>query len=167
MGLGPDCQEGLWQLAQPMATNMAVASRLYRSNRARGAGARNVTKSASVWMELLSASLGFVRAGFAASRAQRLGAILVGKQWGRHAELIRIGITREGEERRMLGALKAFVLGAEQTAAAYARNYGGTVKEIRKAQRVNAAFQQVLDHPQAAEALQHPALQPLLDEAAD
>ena len=48
-----------------------------------------------------------------------------------------------------LAALKAFVLGAEQTAAAYARNYGGTVKEIRKAQRVNAAFQQVLDHPQA------------------
>ena len=43
----------------------------------------------------------------------------------------------------------------------------GTVKEIRKAQRVNAAFQQVLDHPQAAEILQHPALQPLLDEAAD
>ena len=66
-----------------------------------------------------------------------------------------------------LAALKAFILDAEQTAAAYARNYGGTVKEIRKAQRVNAAFQQVLDHPQAAEALAHPALQPLLDEAAD
>ena len=64
-------------------------------------------------------------------------------------------------------ALRAFILEAEQTAAAYARNYGGTVKEIRKAQRVNAAFQQVLDHPQAAEALQHPALQPLLDEASD
>ena len=64
-------------------------------------------------------------------------------------------------------ALKAFILGAQQTAAAYARNYGGTVQEIRKAQRVNAAFQQVLDHPDAAEALQHPALQPLLDEAAD
>ena len=32
----------------------------------------------------------------------------------------------------------------------------GTVKEIRKAQRVNAAFQQVLDHPQAAEALAAP-----------
>ena len=46
-----------------------------------------------------------------------------------------------------LAAVKAFVLGAQQTAAAYARNYGGTVKEIRKAQRVNAAFQQVLDHP--------------------
>src|SRR5215207_9691996 len=66
-----------------------------------------------------------------------------------------------------LAALKAFILGAQQTAAAYARNYGGTVKEIRKAQRVNAAFQQVLDHAGAGEALQHPALKPLLDEAAD
>jgi len=66
-----------------------------------------------------------------------------------------------------LAAVKAFVDGAQQTAAAYARNYGGTVKEIRKAQRVNAAFQQVLDDPRAAEALGHPALKPLLDEAAD
>ena len=66
-----------------------------------------------------------------------------------------------------LAAVKAFVFGAQQTAAAYARNYGGTVKEIRKAERVNAAFQRVLDHPDAAEALQHPALAPLLDEAAD
>jgi bacillopeptidase F (M6 metalloprotease family) len=66
-----------------------------------------------------------------------------------------------------LAAVKAFILGAQQTAAAYARNYPGTVKEIRKAERVNTAFQQVLDHPEAAEALQHPALQPLLDEAGD
>jgi hypothetical protein len=66
-----------------------------------------------------------------------------------------------------MAALQGFVLGAQQTAAAYARNYGGTVKEIRKAQRVNAAFQQVLDDPAAGEALQHPALKPLLDEAAD
>ena len=66
-----------------------------------------------------------------------------------------------------VAAVRAFVLGAEEPAAAYARNYGGTVKEIRKAQRVNAAFQQVLDHPQAAEILEHPALQPLLNEAAD
>jgi hypothetical protein len=64
-----------------------------------------------------------------------------------------------------LAALRAFILEAEETAEAYARNYGGTVKEIRKAQRVSAAFQQVLDHPQAA--LQHPALQPLLEEASD
>jgi hypothetical protein len=66
-----------------------------------------------------------------------------------------------------VAAVRAFVLGAEQSAVAYARNYGGTVKEIRKAQRVNTAFQKVLDHPQAAELLQHPAMQPLLDEAAD
>src|SRR5215207_1421337 len=66
-----------------------------------------------------------------------------------------------------LAAVRAFVLGAQQTAAAYQRNYGGTVKEIRRAQRVNQAFQQVLDHPDAAEALQQPALKPLLDEAAD
>jgi hypothetical protein len=66
-----------------------------------------------------------------------------------------------------LAALKAFILDAQETSAAYARNYAGTVKEVRKAQRVNAAFQQVLDHPGAGEALQHPALKPLLDEAAD
>ena len=64
-------------------------------------------------------------------------------------------------------ALKAFILGAEETAAAYQRNYGGTVKEVRKALRVNEAFQRVLDDPAAGEALQHPALKPLLDEAAD
>ena len=66
-----------------------------------------------------------------------------------------------------LQAVKAFVLGAEQTAAAYQRNYGGTVKEIRKSLRVNDAFQRVLDDPDAGDALQHPALKPLLDEAAD
>src|SRR5215204_3657836 len=66
-----------------------------------------------------------------------------------------------------VAAVKAFVLGAQQTAAAYARNYGGTVKEIRKAERVNAAFQQVLDHPAAADLLEHPAMKPLLDEAGD
>jgi hypothetical protein len=74
----------------------------------------------------------------------------------------------EGYEGLPDGAtLRSFVLGAQRTAAAYARNYGGTVKEIRKSQRVNAAFQQVLDHPDAEVALQHPALRPLLDEAAD
>ena len=64
-------------------------------------------------------------------------------------------------------AVKEFILSAQVTAGGYARNYPGTVKEIRKALRVNEAFQQVLDDPKAAEALQHPALKPLLDEAAD
>jgi hypothetical protein len=66
-----------------------------------------------------------------------------------------------------LAALHTFVLGAQRTAAGYARNYPGTVKEIRKALRVNEAFQTVLDDPDAAEALQHPALKPLLDQAGD
>lgn len=66
-----------------------------------------------------------------------------------------------------LAALQAFILGAQRTAAAYARNYPGTVSEIRKALAVNEAFQRVLDDPAAAEALQHPALKPVLDEAAD
>ena len=66
-----------------------------------------------------------------------------------------------------LAAVKRFISGAQQTAAGYARNYGGTVKEIRRARRVDAAFQRVLDDPAAEEALQHPALAPLLAEAAD
>ena len=66
-----------------------------------------------------------------------------------------------------LAAVKRFIVSAQVTAGGYSRNYGGTVKEIRKAQRVNAAFQRVLDDPAAEDALQHPALAPLLEEAAD
>jgi len=66
-----------------------------------------------------------------------------------------------------LAAVKGFILSAQQSAAGYARNYGGTVKQLRKGLRVDAAFQRVLDDPAAEEALQHPALAPLLDEAAD
>jgi hypothetical protein len=42
-----------------------------------------------------------------------------------------------------------------------------TMPEIRKAQRVDQAFQQVLEDPAAATALQQPALAPLLEQAAD
>jgi hypothetical protein len=42
-----------------------------------------------------------------------------------------------------------------------------TVKDIWRAQAVAAEFDQVLDNPDAAEALQQPALKPLLDLAAD
>jgi hypothetical protein len=41
----------------------------------------------------------------------------------------------------------------------------GSAKELRKAIAVQQAFQQVLDDPAAAEALQHPALKPLLEQA--
>jgi hypothetical protein len=66
-----------------------------------------------------------------------------------------------------LDAVKRFILSAQQSASGYSRNYGGTVKEIRRARRVDDAFQRVLDDPAAEEALQHPALAPLLDQAAD
>jgi len=66
-----------------------------------------------------------------------------------------------------VAAVRDFVLRAQVTATGYGRNYGGTVKEIRKALRVNNAFQRVLDDPAALTALQQPAMQPLLDEAAD
>jgi hypothetical protein len=66
-----------------------------------------------------------------------------------------------------LAAVKDFILGAQVTAAAYARNYPGTVKELRKANGLRAAFDQVLDNPDAEEALSHPGLKPLLDQAAD
>ena len=46
--------------------------------------------------------------------------------------------------------LYAFILEAEQSAAAYARDYGGAVREFTKAQWVKA-FPRVLDHPAAAE----------------
>jgi hypothetical protein len=42
-----------------------------------------------------------------------------------------------------------------------------TLKQIRKALRVNEAFQEVLDNPAAAKELMQPALKPLLDQAAD
>jgi len=42
-----------------------------------------------------------------------------------------------------------------------------TMPQIKKAQRLQQAFQQVLDDPAAQEALQHPALKPLLEQAAD
>jgi hypothetical protein len=41
-----------------------------------------------------------------------------------------------------------------------------TVKQIWKALELQHAFQQVLDHPEAEQALKHPALKPLLDQAA-
>jgi hypothetical protein len=44
---------------------------------------------------------------------------------------------------------------------------GVTAKEVRKAVKLQKAFQTALDQPGAAEALKHPALKALLAEAAD
>jgi len=64
--------------------------------------------------------------------------------------------------------VKALLEATRETACRYIRAYPhGTVGEIRKGLRVQKAFQQALDHPDAAAALAHPALKPLLEEAAD
>ena len=55
---------------------------------------------------------------------------------------------------------KAHAVKASTFALAYP---GATVKEVWRALAVAAAFDQVLDSPDAAEALQQPALKPLLD----
>jgi hypothetical protein len=78
------------------------------------------------------------------------------------------GTAQEKEERMGLSWLKKFLSDRQIPASGYfnAISYL-THSEIRKAHRVNEAFQQVLDDPDAAEALQHPALKPLLEQAAD
>jgi len=63
---------------------------------------------------------------------------------------------------------KEFLTAHQVTATSYgAKNADLTVKQIDKARRVMTAFEQVLDNPDAAKALEHPALKPLLELAAD
>ena len=74
----------------------------------------------------------------------------------------------EAQVKQTVGGLKAIVQSVQSPATGYFNNLGDwTMPEIIKAQRLQEAFQQVLDDPGAAEALQHPALKPLLDQAAD
>jgi hypothetical protein len=74
----------------------------------------------------------------------------------------------EAQMKRSVGGLKAIVQSVQSPATGYFNNLGDwTMPQIVKAQRLQEAFQRVLDDPAAAEALQHPALKPLLDQAAD
>ena len=74
----------------------------------------------------------------------------------------------EAQVKRTTGGLKAIVQSVQSPATGYFNNLGAwTMPQITKAQRLQEAFQQVLDNPAAAEALQHPALKPLLEQAAD
>lgn len=74
----------------------------------------------------------------------------------------------EAQVKQSVGGLKAIVQSVQSPATGYFNNLGDwTMPQIVKAQRLQEAFQQVLDNPGAAEALQHPALKPLLDQAAD
>jgi hypothetical protein len=66
------------------------------------------------------------------------------------------------------GDLKRILQSVQAPAAGYWNMLADrTTPQIRKAQRVEQAFEQVLDNPEAADALQHPALAPLLEQAAD
>ncbi len=64
--------------------------------------------------------------------------------------------------------IKAFLQSRQVQAAWFHDVFSGkTMPEFIKAVQVERAFQQVLDNPEAAQALQHPALKPLLEQAAD
>ena len=64
--------------------------------------------------------------------------------------------------------LKEFLQSVQTPACGYFNAMSDvTHVEIRKAMQVQQAFQQVLDSPGAAEALQNPAMKPLADLAAD
>ncbi|MEF9904531.1 hypothetical protein [Streptomyces sp. P9-A2] len=74
----------------------------------------------------------------------------------------------EAQMKRTVGGLKAIVQSVQSPATGYFNQLSAwTMPQIVKAQRLQEAFQQVLDDPRAAEALQHPALEPLLEMAAD
>jgi len=74
----------------------------------------------------------------------------------------------EAQMKRSVPGLKAIVQSVRSPATGYFNNLREfTMPEIVKGQRVNAAFQRVLDDPAAEEALAHPALEPLLEQAAD
>lgn len=64
--------------------------------------------------------------------------------------------------------LKAVIQSIQTPATAYFNALSDlTMPQIKKAQRLEQAFQEVLDDPAAQEALKHPALKPLLEQAAD
>jgi hypothetical protein len=54
------------------------------------------------------------------------------------------------------------------TATTYVRSFPDvTVRQEYKMVQLQKAFEQVLNDPDAAQALEHPALKPLLEQAAD
>ena len=63
--------------------------------------------------------------------------------------------------------VKVFFNMARKTAHIYIRTFGETATEEYRMRDVKKAFDEVLDNPDAATALQNPALKPLLDLAAE
>jgi hypothetical protein len=70
--------------------------------------------------------------------------------------------------KRTSAVVKEVIQSVQTPAVAYFNALSSlTIPQIKKAQHVDEAFQRVLDNPAAQEALQHPALKPLLEQAAD
>lgn len=70
-------------------------------------------------------------------------------------------------DRSSIDAIKRYVQSAQVSATGYYQAVPDlTLSQIKKAQELMAAFEKVLDDPDAEEALQHPALKPLLEQAA-
>lgn len=64
--------------------------------------------------------------------------------------------------------LKDFLQSCQTRAIGFYRTISDkTIGQLIKAERVQAALEQVLEQPEASTLLQHPALKPLLEEAAD
>lgn len=75
---------------------------------------------------------------------------------------------REQFVRKNSGWLKQVIMSVQTPAASYFDALADrSVPQFRRGLQVEAAFQQVLDSPNAAEALRDPALKPLLELAAD
>ena len=78
------------------------------------------------------------------------------------------GYPDEGKASLTVDEIKEFLTANQVTAADFYLDYPGvTTREIKEALRVQTAFQEALDNPEAGEALQHPALKPLREVAAD
>jgi hypothetical protein len=70
--------------------------------------------------------------------------------------------------KRTSAVVKEVIQSVQSPAVAYFNALSSlTVPQIKKAQNVDEAFQRVLDNPTAQEALKHPAMKPLLEQAAD
>lgn len=74
----------------------------------------------------------------------------------------------EGMETASNAEVKQLLQSAQEQAAAFFDAFSPyTLSQIKKALLVNQAFERLLDNPEAAPILQHSALQPLLELAAD
>lgn len=78
-----------------------------------------------------------------------------------------VGSPLDGGRKATWEEVKNFIVLHQVDATIFANTIDGSVKGVRKALHLQEVFQQVLDNPDAAKALSHPALKPLLDLAAD